>query len=103
MEDARIQIVPLQLTDGTIIKVQATTLGGSQDVLDLEKILPFNEVTDTIEKVAQAVVGTLQKIKPDKASVEFGIEVGIESGDLTALLVKGTGTGNLKIMLQWGK
>ena len=46
---------------------------------------------------------TLQKVKPRAASVEFGLEIGIESGQLTALLVKGTGTANLKITLEWGE
>ena len=45
---------------------------------------------------------TFQKVKPRKASVELGLEVGLESGHLTALLVKGTGTANLKLTLEWG-
>jgi hypothetical protein len=32
----------------------------------------------------------------------LGLEVGLESGNLTALLVKGTGTANLKLILEWG-
>ena len=32
-----------------------------------------------------------------------GVQVGIESGKLTALLVKGTGNANLKITLEWGE
>jgi hypothetical protein len=45
----------------------------------------------------------LKKVKPKKASVEFGLEVAVESGKLTTLLVKGTGTANLKIALEWGE
>jgi hypothetical protein len=43
----------------------------------------------------------LAKVKPKKASVEFSLKVGVESGKLTSLLVKGTGEGNLKITLEW--
>src|SRR5947209_15168132 len=64
---------------------------------------PFKEVTDTVEGLAKALVTTLKKVKPRAASVEFGVQVGIESGKLTALLVKGTGNANLKITLEWGE
>lgn len=101
--EPRTEIVPVQLEDGTIVKVKASALGGDEDVVDLNKLLPFKEVTDTIESLAGAMVVTLKKINPDKATVEFGIEVGVESGELIALLVKGTGTSNLKITLEWGK
>ncbi len=43
----------------------------------------------------------LARVKPTKASVELGLEIGVEAGQLTALLVKGTGKANLKITLQW--
>jgi hypothetical protein len=42
-------------------------------------------------------------LKPHKASVEFGLEVALEAGQLTALLVKGSGTSNLKITLEWSE
>jgi hypothetical protein len=100
---SRTEIVSVQLDDGTIVKVKATALGGDEDVLDLDKILPFKQVTDTIERIAGVMLATLKKINPDKASVEFGVEVGIESGAVTALLVQGSGTGNLKVTLEWSK
>ena len=50
---------------------------------------------------ALAVQAALVKVKPAKASVELGLEVGLEAGQLTALLVKGSGKANLKITLTW--
>lgn len=101
--ESRNEIISVQLDDGTSFKVKASALGGNEDVLDLEKIWPFKQVTDTIEGVAKMMLATLQAVKPDKASIEFGVEVALESGALTALVVKGTGTGNLKITLEWAK
>lgn len=43
----------------------------------------------------------LQKVKPKKASVKFGMEMALESGQLTALVVKGSGKANLEITLEW--
>ena len=47
------------------------------------------------------VVTAVQKVAPTKASVEFGIEVAVEPGKVTALWVKGSGKANLKITLEW--
>lgn len=101
--EPRTKIISVQLDDGTSVRISASALGGDEDVVDLERILPFKQVTDTIEGVAKAMLATLQKVKPDKASIEFGVEVAVDSGALTALIVKGTGTGNLKVTLEWAK
>ncbi len=99
--EARTEIVKAELANGTIIHIQATVLGGEEEVAFT---LPsFKNVTDAIESIAESVVTTLQKVKPRKASVEFGLEVALESGQLTALLVKGSGSSNLKITLEWGE
>lgn len=98
----RTENVKTKLANGTIIQIEATSLGGSAKVANIG--LPsFSTVTDAIEGIAESVVSTLQKVKPRAASVEFGLEIGLESGQLTALLVKGTGTANLKITLEWGE
>ncbi len=105
MEDASTTVTPsteivkAALSNGTLIRIDATSLGGEERVA--YTIPSFNEVTDAIEGIAQAMVTTLKKVKPRGASVEFGLEIGVESGQLTALLVKGTGTANLKIILKW--
>lgn len=59
-------------------------------------------VLDGVEGMAGAIWTVLQKVGPQKASVEFGVEVGLESGQVTGLFVKGTGKANLKITLEWG-
>jgi hypothetical protein len=42
----------------------------------------------------------IQKVKPKKATVKFGMELAIESGQLTAAIVKGSGKTNLEITLE---
>jgi Trypsin-co-occurring domain 1 len=98
--ESRTTIVPVLLPNGKEIRVEATLLPGEEEVSF--KALPAEEIFDAVEGIAQAVVTTLQKVKPRKATVELGLEVGLESGHLTALLVKGTGTANLKLTLEWG-
>jgi hypothetical protein len=98
--ETRTEIIKAELANGSTLHIQATILGSEEEVVFA---LPsFEGVTDAIEGIAQSVVSTLEKVKPQKASVEFGLEVALESGQLTALLVKGSGTSNLKITLEWG-
>lgn len=93
------EIVKAELPNGAYIHIETTILDGEEEV---GFTLPtFKEVTDVIEGIAESVVTSLEKVKPQKASVEFGLEVALESGRLTALLVKGSSTVNLKITLEW--
>ncbi|MGK7880923.1 MAG: CU044_2847 family protein [Crocosphaera sp.] len=94
------EIKTLKFTNGTEIKVEAINLGGETRV-GVDDILDFDDVTNAIEAIATSITTTLDKVKPKKASVEFGVKVGVESGKLTTLLVKGSGEANLKITLEW--
>lgn len=42
-------------------------------------------------------------VKPDKVSLELGLEVGLKEGQLIAMLVQNSTKANLKITLEWGK
>ena len=95
------EIVEAELDNGTTIRIEAISLRGEERVA--YNIPSFKEVTDAVEGIAHAIVTTLRKVKPQQASVEFGVQIGVESGQLTALLVKGTGTAHLMITLQWGE
>jgi len=99
--ELNIEPVKAKLKSGRIIQVEARTTGEEEDVASAA-ILSFDEVTGAVEEISEAMVGTLQKIKPQKASIEFGLEVAVESGKLTAMLVKGSGTASLKVKLEWG-
>ncbi len=99
--ETKTEIIKTKLANGTTVYIQVTALGGEEEVAFA---LPsFKEVTDAIEGIAVGVASSLQKVKPQKASVEFGLEVALEAGQLTALLVKGSGTSNLKITLEWSE
>lgn len=99
--ESRTEIVPVQINNNVQVMVEATIVGTEEDVaIDIR---PFQEVTDAIEAITSAMVQTLEKVRPDKASVEFGIEIGVQSGKLTTLIVQGSSKGNMKITLEWTK
>jgi hypothetical protein len=102
-DEGRTEIIRAELEGGISISIQATPLGGEELAGTPPGPHAFKEVTDTVEGLAKAMIGTLKKVRPRTATVEFGLQIGIESGKLTALLVKGTGSANLKITLEWGE
>jgi hypothetical protein len=94
------QVVPVTLSDGTVIQIEARDFGnaGKVGAFDTKE---FKDLTASIEAIAIAFRQTLENIRPQKASVEFGVEVGIEAGKLTALICRGSGKANVKIALEW--
>jgi len=94
------EIVPIVLSNGARLHIEARRLGGREEVSLLEA-RPFKDLTDSIETMAVEIGDALKRIAPQKGSVEFGVEVGIEAGKLTALICKGEGKANLKITLEW--
>jgi hypothetical protein len=93
------RFVPVTLPYGQQVQVEAST----PDSLEAARFEPnvFDGVIGAIEGVALAVQNALAKVRPAKASAELGLEVGVEGGQLIALLVKGSGKANLKITLTW--
>ncbi len=92
------RIISVELADGTVVKVEATSIGSSKMGLQTR---PFSEATTAIESLTKEIAETIQKVKPDQATVRFGIEIGVDAGKLTAVLAKGTSAANLEIILQW--
>lgn len=99
-ENDSTEFIPVKLPNGKTIKVEVAQTGREDVTFD---ILPFEQVTNALEGIVEAIAETLDKVKPDKAAVKFGVEVAFESGGLTAMIVKGSGKGNLEITLEWGK
>jgi len=93
------KMITVELTDGTPIRVEATSIGDRKINFQTR---PFQEVTFAIESLTKEIAEALHKVKPDRASVKFGIDIGIESGKLTVVLAKGSSTANLEITLEWG-
>lgn len=98
--------VPVKLPNGATIHIEARRLGpqGETDVADIRELVAtemLGPLTSALEGIATWVEDSLRKVHPKKAAVEFGMEVGLESGQLTALLAKGNAKANLKITLEW--
>lgn len=100
-EFGKVPTVKVLLDNGATVYIEDEGAGGEEKVSIITEST-FKDVTDAIEGVADALISTFKKVKPSGATVEFGIEVGVEAGKLTALLVKGSANATLKITITWG-
>jgi hypothetical protein len=102
--EGQTQRVPIQLPTG-VIWAEAEPVGDSarrRDVAEeIAEPLSIDVIRSAVEGLARVVQEALVAVKPHTASVEFALEIGVESGKLTALWVKGSGKANLKITLAW--
>lgn len=89
--------VPAEV-DGMIVWVEVAQTGREDVGFDVKS---FKTVTDSIQAIASAITASLEQVKPTKASVKYGLEIGIEQGSLVAAIVRGTGKANLEISLEW--
>lgn len=96
--EPRSNTVPVQLPNGAIVKVEVASTGREDVGFDVKQ---FQPVAEAIEGVVQMIAAPIQKVRPKKATVKFGMELAIESGQLTAVIVKGSGKANLEITLEW--
>ncbi|MGW4060007.1 CU044_2847 family protein [Amycolatopsis sp. NPDC004747] len=96
--------VPVEI-DGRTLFVEVVPVGEQEDQEVASRLLGFADFTASLgaltSSVTDAVLSGARKVKPAKVAVEFGCEVGVESGQLTAILVKGTAKANVKVTLEW--
>ena len=98
--EQRNTLVPVKMDNDTTIKIEVSQTGREDVAIGK---FPFNDITASLDGIIQALSETLARAKPTKATVKFGVEVAVESGKLTAAIVKGSGKGNLEIALEWSK
>ncbi len=90
--------IPVRLPNGAVIKFETSSLGREEVSF---KNFSFEGVNEALLGITDAIKETIAKANPQKASVKFGVEIGVESGNLTAVIVKGASKANLEITLEW--
>jgi hypothetical protein len=94
-------VVKADIGGGRVIQVEVRDPLAEESDVSIDDILSFEGVAEAIEAITDTVMGALRKAKPDKATVELGLDLALESGALTALIVKGKGSAALTITLEW--
>lgn len=94
-------VIDVEVPGQNPVALRAVTLGGAGDVGALDK-LNLDDVADTIKSIADTLGTAVKAATPDKATVEFGLEIAVKGGKLVSLITEAGGTATLKVSLEWG-
>ena len=94
-------IVEVELPNGATALVQAVDTGSGAVKTGRAGKSDISGVMGALEGMSAAIKSALVKAAPDRVSVEFGLELAVKSGALTAMLVGGGGNASLKVTLEW--
>jgi hypothetical protein len=95
------KLISARLPNGSIIQIETASVSKEVDVAIGGPDFQFSDILPGIEGIAETLIQSLNKIKPQKAAIEFGLEISAKPGKLTTLLVKGEGKANLKVTFEW--
>lgn len=97
--------VEVSLPNGAAISLPATgeieASGKSGNVSGIIPGVSLEKLSEIISGLLAVLDPIAKKALPGKTTVELGLEVTVEAGKLTALLVDGKTTGNLKLSVEW--
>jgi len=94
--------VLVKLDDGETMVIVAKPVGG-MPVGAKEIVANLSTITASIERVSAAMLGAVRKAGPNKATVELGFALAIESGHVVALFGKGRGEASISVILEWSR
>lgn len=93
--------IPVLLSNGLIIQMHISARAGEEDVAF--KPVPLRGLAVALQGIAEDIFSGLERARLDKTSVEFGVEVALEAGQLTALVMKGSGSASFKVTMEWSR
>ncbi|MEZ7004622.1 CU044_2847 family protein [Streptomyces sp. AD55] len=97
------QVVEACLPDGTAVSIVAVSADGRDAAQDISArgIPSLDDVRSAISGMASLTRDAVQAVRPDSATVEFGVDVKVESGKLSGLIVSGAANATIKVTLKW--
>lgn len=92
--------IQMELSNGSTMLVSAIDAQGES--LSVEGVPSFREVVKVIEGIGEDLKSAIETVAPQKATVEFGVELAVKEGVLFGLLARTSGTASLTVTLEWG-
>ena len=97
-------IVEIKLDNNTTILAEAlvkNSNNGREKIASEIAEKKFSDFSNTVGKIASETLKPLKQINAKKLTVKMGMNIGVESGKLTALLVEGSANANIEITIEW--
>jgi hypothetical protein len=92
--------VELTLDDGRTIAVQALDVEPTDVVLE-GLTARFSDIAQTIRDISRTTRDAVAAARPTEATLEFGVDVAVKAGAVTALFANGGSKATLKVTLKW--
>ncbi|MCZ4605394.1 CU044_2847 family protein [Streptomyces sp. Lzd4kr] len=105
MEADYTETMAVELPAGEVIRAEVSWTEPG-DVSRITEKLRIDEVTDMVRHMGQWAVQTVSQglpQRPDEFEVEFGVKLGLESGNLVGILAKASGEASLTVHMTWRK
>lgn len=96
------QTIKVELSDGTIVLMDYSDTEGYDGPVSAQTMIYAAKKTfGVIKSLANDIKEQIAAAKPDKASIEFGIELTKKDGDIFSKICNVEGKGSVKITLEW--
>lgn len=92
----------VELSDGTEILMEVETGpydDGPVSVQEME--ISAKRALKAVSSLAKDLKATMESAKPDKATVEFSVELEKKNDDILSKIVNVSGKGGIKFTLEW--
>jgi hypothetical protein len=93
-------LINATLPNGAAVKIEVESTGAAQDVAAL-KTFKLEEIDKAIAGFAELTRKASSKVSPDSMEVEFGLNLGLESGKLISILAHARSEASLTVRLRW--
>lgn len=93
--------IKAELSNGASCLFEIDRIDGRESVSALNKVFNFSQVTDQLKEISQQLSKSFTNLGNSKTILEFGVQVDVESGNLTSMIVRGSANANIKIILEW--
>ena len=101
MTNERTKPITVKLDDNTTIQFETAVQGGEQNISDKKMVMEYEKFSLSVEKIASQTIEPLKRLKAKKVTLKMGLALGLESGGLTAMIVKGSGKANMEVTIEW--
>jgi hypothetical protein len=92
-------VVPVELSDGWAILAEVRPGDREEEVA--WHGLKLGELTSSVKGVVRDLMLPLSETKCDRITLEFGLDLALEEGKLTSLLVSGSASASVKVAIEW--
>lgn len=98
------RVVTARLASGAPVRIVLAEPGSDDGMTSVGlRDFELDKALEVVGEIGSAVIETLKKARPGKATVELRLGFSVESGKLTALWVGGHAESSMTITLEWSR